>query len=232
MGENILEAEHTCVIVCAGDFALTDIPLSPGEGDMCIAADGGYRYCRQLGIEPDLVIGDMDSLGEQLRSELEHRKEDAPEKVRILSPEKDDTDTLAAIKEGLAAGYRRFCLYGALGGRLEHTIANIQCLAYLENHGAKGFIMNDGVMITVIKNETICFPETMEGYLSLFSLWEKAEGVTIRGMKYLLEDAQVSHDFPIGISNEFIGERGEVTVKNGMLLLIAAAYRQGIRFVR
>lgn len=220
MGENVLGKNRTCVIVSAGDLALTDIGIQIGEGDMCIAADGGYLYCKMLGIEPDLVIGDMDSLDESVRGEIERLKEESPEKVRMLSPEKDDTDTLAAIKEGLAAGCSRFCLYGALGGRVEHTIANIQCLSYLRNRGAKGYIMDANVMMTVIKDETVKFQEAMEGYLSLFSLGEKAEGVTITGMKYLLEDAVVSNDFPIGISNEFIGEQGQVTVRSGMLLVI------------
>lgn len=219
MGENVLKINQTCFIICAGDLTLTDIDIK--ENDMCIAADGGYLYCKMLGIEPDLIIGDMDSLEENVRRDIERMKEEAPEKVQILSPEKDDTDTLAAIKEGFAAGYRKFCLYGALGGRVEHTIANIQCLSYLKTHGAKGYIVDANTMMTVIKDETVRFQKSMEGYLSLFSLGERAEGVTITGMKYLLEDAVVTNDFPIGVSNEFMGEQGQVTVKNGMLLIIA-----------
>lgn len=224
MGENLLEESNTCVIISAGDFALDGADCKSNilieEGDMCIAADGGYRYCKMLGITPDLVIGDMDSLDESMQEDIKQWEKESPERIKILSPQKDDTDTLAAIKEGLTAGYRRFCLYGALGGRIEHTIANIQCLSYLRNHDSKGYIMDTNVWMTVIKDETITFPETMEGYLSLFSLGEKADGVTITGMKYLLQDAVVTNDFPIGISNEFKGEQGRITVKNGMLLVI------------
>ena len=74
--------------------------------------------------------------------------------------------------------------------------------------------------ITAIKNDTIRYAADSQGSLSVFSLGERAEGVYIKGMKYLLEDAVVTNDFPIGISNEFIGEEAEITVRNGMLLLI------------
>ena len=220
MGEIILDENRTCFIIGAGDMTLTEIDRQ--EGDMCIAADGGYLYCKILGLEPDLMIGDMDSLEESVREDMEKLGEEAPEKVRILSPEKDDTDMLAAVKEGFAAGYRRFCLYGALGGRVEHTIANIQCLSYIRNRGAKGYIMDGNVMMTVIKDETVRFQKSMEGFMSLFSLGERAEGVTIQGMKYLLDNAVVTNDFPIGISNEFTGEQGVVTVEKGMLLIVIA----------
>ncbi len=217
MGEDILE-NATCFIIGAGDMTVTEIDRK--EGDMCIAADGGYLYCKILGIEPDLVIGDMDSLDGDVRGEIDRMRREVPEKVRVLPAEKDDTDMLAAIKEGFAAGYRKFCLYGALGGRVEHTIANIQCLGYIKNHGAKGYLMDGNLMMTVIRDETARFQESMEGYLSLFCLGERAEGVTIRGMKYLLDGAVLTNDFPIGISNEFTGEQGSVTVEKGMLLIV------------
>lgn len=231
MGENILGAGalgaamsgegRICFLIGAGSLDTERTKIPAREGDMCIAVDGGYSYCKQLGIEPHLVIGDMDSLEESLQEEFRRLQEEAPGKVKVLRPEKDDTDMLAAIKEGMEAGYRQFCLYGALGGRIAHSIANIQCLSYLRNRGAKGYIVDTHGAMTVIKDESIEFPADAEGYLSLFALGEKAEGVWIAGMKYLLEDAALTNDFPVGISNEFIGEKGRVTVKKGMLLVIA-----------
>lgn len=217
MEENVLN-NCECVIVSAGDFTPIDINVKPG--DMCIAVDGGYLYCKMLGLEPDLIIGDMDSMDDSVRADMERIKSESPEKVIKLSPEKDDTDTLAAIRIALDKGYRQFRIYGALGGRVEHTIANIQCLSFLKNQEAKAYIMDANLMMTVIKDETVRFKKSMEGYMSVFSLGEKAEAVTIRGMKYELENAVVTNDYPIGISNEFVGEEGEVTVKNGMLLII------------
>ena len=208
----------TCIVIGAGNFAQDHVDI--GEGNFCIAVDGGYAYCRQLGIEPDLIIGDMDSLPGNLRGEIEETIKARPEMVVCLCPEKDDTDMLAALRIGMQKGYKDYRIYGALGGRMEHTIANIQCLCYLKNNGARGTILEEGIAITVIKNEKVSFGKRNKGYLSLFSLGERAEGVTITGMKYPLNYALVTNDYPIGISNEFIGEEGMVEVKNGMLLAI------------
>ena len=142
---------------------------------------------------------------------------DVPEKVIRLKPEKDDTDMLYALKHALELGYREFRLYGATGGRFDHTLANIQCLLYLKNHDAVGYLMDGNGMILVLQNEEVRFRENLEGTLSLFSLGKRAEGVTIRGMKYELENYLMTNDFPIGISNEFVGKEALVSVKNGEL---------------
>ena len=221
MGENILKREKTCHIICHGDVSFYDLNIDLQDGDICVAVDAGFYYCEPFGVDPDLIIGDMDSLKEKGDwSDIEEIMEENPEIVEILSTEKDDTDTLAAIKAGFARGYRRFCLFGALGKRLDHTFANIQCLSYILNHGGKGYIIDGKMEITAIKNDTIRYAADSQGSLSVFSLGERAEGVYIKVMKYLLEDAVVTNDFPIGISNEFIGEEAEITVRNGMLLLI------------
>ena len=129
---------------------------------------------------------------------------------------------LAAIRVGLEKGCREFFLYGGLGGRLGHTIANIQCLNYLKERGASGYLTDASGLIQVAKNETIRFEKRETGWLSLFSLGEKAEGVTLRGLKYELTDAVVTNSFPIGVSNEFIGKEAAVTVRNGTLLILTA----------
>lgn len=190
------------------------------ENDFCIAVDGGYAYCKLLGIEPDLIVGDMDSLPKEQQKEIDDISEKEPGRVVRLCPEKDDTDTLAALRIGMGKGYKNYRLYGALGGRMDHTIANIQCLCYLKNNGAEGIILEKGLSITVIKEEKVSFESRGKGYLSLFSLGERAEGVTITGMKYPLNKALLTNDYPIGISNEFIGEESTVEVRKGMLLAI------------
>lgn len=209
---------NTCIIIGAGDLALMNIEIK--EGDLCIAADGGYAHCKRLGICPNLIIGDMDSLNEELQENVEEIERNSPEKIIRLCPEKDDTDTLAALKAGMERGYKSYRLYGAMGGRIEHTIANIQCLVYLKNHGADGYILDEGISISVIKDAKAVFGNKMEGCLSLFALGEKAEGVTITGMKYPLKNATITNGYPIGISNEFIGKESMVAVNDGMLLMI------------
>jgi len=207
-----------CIVIGAGD--LTPVEIKRKEGDLVIAVDGGYLYSKLLEIAPDLIIGDFDSVTEAEREELSVMKQTDQDRIVELNPCKDDTDTLAALRIGLEKGYRNFHIYGAMGGRLEHTIANIQCLHFLKNHGAKGYIMDAECMLTVIQNETVSFNKNMEGFLSLFSLNGKATGVTIKNMKYPLDQAEITNDFPIGISNEFIGEAGEVTVEEGTLLAV------------
>ena len=207
-----------CIVICAGD--LGSVEIKKNAGDFVIAVDGGYLYSKILEVAPDLIIGDFDSVPETEREELSVMKQTDKDRIIELSPCKDDTDTLAALRIGLEKGYRNFHIYGAMGGRLEHTIANIQCLHFLKNNNAKGYIMDAECMLTVIQNETVTFHKDMEGFLSLFSLGEKARGVTLKNMKYPLENAEVTNDFPIGISNEFTGEAGEVTVEEGTLLAI------------
>lgn len=205
-----------CIIigagVCNAQRLLKQMILQ--EEDLCIAADGGLAYLQQIGILPDIVLGDMDSLKSQ---ELY-----GPFQIKKLPVEKDDTDMLAAIKEGLDAGYKQFILYGALGGRLDHTLANIQCLLYLLNRGATGTIIGEDVLLTLIKDTKISFTDRFARKgrrISVFAFGGDAHGVCERGLKYLLDSVTVKQEFPIGVSNEFIGEAAEIEVQQGMLLI-------------
>ena len=116
--------------------------LSVTEEDYVIAVDGGLSYCGLLNVEPDLIIGDFDSMSEQEKLAVEQLQQTVPEKICRLPECKDDTDMLAAIKRGLELGYTDFRIYAATGGRFDHTLANIQCLLYLKNHGAVGYLVD------------------------------------------------------------------------------------------
>lgn len=207
-----------CLIVGAGELRTSGIRVQ--QGDYVIAADGGYAYCRKLGLEPDLILGDFDSLKGEGREELAGLAQNFPERILSLPAEKDDTDMLAAIREGLKRGFRDYVIYGGLGGRLSHTIANLQCLNYLREQGARGYLVQDDGLVMLLKDETVSFPAEWKGYLSLFCFGERAEGVTIRNMKYLLDGALLTNSFPVGVSNEFIGKESSITVKKGTLLVI------------
>ena len=207
-----------CILIGSGDLTVSEVTKK--DGDFVIALDGGIGYCDFLQLEPDIVIGDFDSVTEEEQKAVEILEQKVPDRVIRLKPEKDDTDMLYGIKYALKLGYREFRLYGATGGRLDHTLANIQCLLYLKNHDASGYLMDGNGMIMVLKNEAVSFQENLEGQLSLFALGERAEGVNIRGMKYPLENATITNDFPIGISNEFIGEKAEISVTKGELVCI------------
>ncbi|MBP5299493.1 MAG: thiamine diphosphokinase [Lachnospiraceae bacterium] len=207
-----------CVLVCAGDLTVGSIPIT--EGDYVIAVDGGLMYCESLGIEPDLIVGDFDSLTDSFAEALKEIESKFPEKVVRLNPMKDDTDTMAALKIGIEKGFEIFYMYGCGGGRLEHTIANIQSLIYLKDRDLKGYIMEGEGMTFVIRNESVSFKETMEGFISLFALDPVIKGVTEKGLKYTLEKSELTYGFPLGVSNEFIGVQSEITVDSGTALVV------------
>ena len=206
-----------CVIIGAGEIQeeeKQDIRDCLQGEVLLIAADGGMRYCRLFGIKPDVCLGDFDSVDEEdaevFASSLSVR----------LPREKDDTDTMAAIKYGMEKECKEFVIFGGYGGRLDHTVANLQCLLYLRRRGCHGTMRFLGGEALVLKNELLGFPAKSRGILSLFAVGGPARGVTLEGLKYPLNRATVSEDFPIGISNEFTGRESRITVENGELLVV------------
>ena len=196
-----------CLIFCAGEMDDRRVEILPG--DLVIAADGGLRAARRLGIQPDIVLGDFDSL------------DYVPENGERHPVEKDDTDTMLAVRRGLELGYREFLLYGSLDGpRLDHTVANFQTLRFLADRGAKGILIGVRQCAAVVKEGRLRFPGQPEGKLSVFAQGGDAEGVTIRGAYYSLEDGALSCGFPLGVSNHFTGQEAEISVKKGCLLVL------------
>lgn len=214
--------EPKCVIISAGNFTPLEIKLE--EGDLCIACDAGLRYAQQMGILPDLIVGDFDSLqevGNQAVAALKEIEENDPNRIVRLNVKKDDTDTIKAVKIALEKGYRKFYLYGALGGkRADHSFANIQTLLFIKHNGGKGYIMDADTMMLIAENESIKFHRGNFGYISVFSLSERSKGVSLRGLMYTMENGELTNDFPLGVSNEFIiDEEAEISVENGTLLI-------------
>ena len=196
-----------CIIFCAGELA--DMPFLPGVEDLVIAADGGLRHCRGLEIVPDVILGDFDSLGQ------------IPAGAQVFPVEKDDTDTMLAVRRGLAEGCREFVILGGLEGpRLDHTVANFQTLMFLAEHGAQGYLLGKEQVVTVIRDGGVYFPGQPEGTVSVFCMGEDASGVTLEGLKYPLEDGTLTSGFPLGASNRFLGRQARICVKKGSLLLI------------
>lgn len=196
-----------CFIVGAMDPG--KIP-PPEEGDLLLAADGGLTHLERRGLTPHLIVGDFDSLGR------------VPEGDNIIRHpvEKDDTDTMLAIKTGLERGYRDFVLYGCLGGRLDHTYANLQALTFLARRGASGWLLGEGLAVTAIRNGRLDFAPEHEGVISVFCPNGEARGVTLTGLHYPLRDAVLTSAFPLGVSNRFTGEAASVSVEDGTLLVM------------
>ena len=202
-----------CCIVSARPVRPEELVIP--EGAFVIAADAGERTLRGAGIAPDLIVGDFDSLGAK----------PSGNNVVYHRPEKDDTDTMLAVREGLARGYDRFLLYGCLGGRLDHTLANLQTLGFLCAHGARGYLAGEGSVVTAFRNGGLAFRDTLRGTVSVFALGADAEGVFECGLKYPLDDYTMTADFPIGVSNEFTGAPSEIAVRKGTLLVLWSAER-------
>ncbi len=196
-----------CVIFCAAECDGLARPIGPES--FVIAADGGLRHTEKLGIAPDAVLGDFDSLGF------------CPEGANVFPVEKDDTDAMLAVRLGLERGCEEFLLYGSLDGpRLDHTVANFQTLQFLADHGAAGYLIGNTTMVTVVKNGKITFPAGLSGTISVFCMGPDAVGVTEKGLFYGLENGTLSSGFPLGVSNHFTGEAAEISVKNGSLLVL------------
>jgi thiamine pyrophosphokinase len=203
--------EQICYIVGASNAE--DLYIAPDQKHFIIAADGGLTYLEKQGISPDLTIGDFDSLGY------------VPQNGSILQhpPEKDDTDMVLAIREGQQRGYNTFVLYGGLGGRLDHTYANLQALCYLANCGAVGYLLGDGTAVTAIKQREIRFGAEENGMLSVFCAGSCARGITLQGFKYPLEHGVFTAEIPLGVSNEFLGIPSRIAVSDGTLLVMWTA---------
>lgn len=197
-----------CYIVGAGDCKSLDFEKK--TDDMIIAADGGYKYLLSANIKPDIIIGDFDSLGE------------IPQEKNIikLNPVKDITDMNAAVNIGMDKGYSEFVLYGALGGRLDHSLANIQLVAGLSKDGKKASIRDSKTFITAVTNGSISFDSSYKGFISVFSHSDECENVSIRGLKYTLENSTLRNLFSLGVSNEFIGSESEIIIGNGTAVII------------
>jgi len=223
--ERNMRKTNKCILFCAGDFDITKhkdsiLQMCKSDSEICektvvIAADGGLAYCRECGIHPDIVIGDFDSASDL---DKEYIVSSEAAEVIKLPCEKDDTDTIAAIRKGLELGCDEFIIYGATGGRIDHYLANIQTLLFIRHHGAVGRLIGNDCEIFVIENETVNLGVQEHGTVSLFALGDKAEGVTIKGLYYEVEETILTNDYPIGVSNEFCGREACVSVKKGALV--------------
>lgn len=204
----------TCHIVSAAPEPGLEIELR--AGDLLVAADGGYRLCEAAGFVPDLLIGDFDSLGADAAAHAH-----AGETV-VLPCAKDDTDTMAAVRAGLARGYGRFELHAALGGDVGHELANLQVLSFIRAHGAQGCLHGHGqTVFLVLPEDGACELSAAEGTrVSVLAFAGDARGVRERGLRWELSDATLSASYPLGVSNEALGGTFEVSVRFGRLLVV------------
>lgn len=197
-----------CLIVSGGD--LSPVPDGFRGWDYLIACDKGYEYARQLGMEPELIVGDFDSAPEPAESE----------NVRVFPSKKDDTDTMIAVKQALSEGYTEIGIVCALGGRLDHSFANIQAAAYAAEQGAKVRIIGASEEICVFSEGEETFPRREGWSLSVFSVSDVCMGVAIRGTEYDGEGIELTNRFPLGISNKWKDSTARISVRKGILMVM------------
>ena len=196
-----------CAIISGGRRA----PLDGIENaDRIIACDKGYQYAEEAGVRPQLLVGDFDSYTGALPADIP---------ILDLPVEKDDTDTMAAIRYAVQEGYSEIVLYCALGGRLDHLLGNVQSAVFAVERGCRVHIIDTDNLLYFFTDGALTLPPRAGWSLSLLSLTDRCENVSVTGVKYPLRDATLTNGFPIGVSNEWEGE-AQISVGGGVLLVV------------
>lgn len=200
-----------CVII--GGAAITRYDRAKAairSDDYIIYCDSGLAHSVPLSAQPNLIVGDFDS----------HDNPHSAAETIVLPREKDDTDTVFAVKEAIRRGFTDFLLLGAVGERLDHTLANVSILLMLDDMGLTGKIIDDYSEMEIISRE----PKRVDSrfkYFSILNISGTAKGITETGCKFPLENAEIACNYQYGVSNEpSPGEEAVILVAEGRLLLI------------
>ncbi len=196
-------------MIISGSPIFSNIQLQ--ETDFIIACDGGYRHALAHHIKPDLIVGDFDSFAQPINPPCEIMK--APS-------EKDDTDTMMAVKYALERNMKNIILLGATGGRIDHQLANFSTAAYIAEHGGTCTIADSDNIIYALKNQKITLDRRNNWSISVFSYTDQAAGVSYSGLKYNLTNVVLTNTFPLGVSNEFSEEKASIEVASGILFVV------------
>ena len=202
-----------CVIIpaWAPDGIRDVVAIRPDDFVLC--ADGGFALALRENIIPNAVIGDFDSLGKV--------PGDFPESCKVIqaAPEKNETDTFLCLSYGMQAGFHSFMVAGGMGGRIDHTLANLQLLAYAANHGLDMWMADANNRVTAMCPGEKRIKRILGWKLSVLAHEKACKGVTLENVKYPLRNAVLTNEFPLGISNEFAGPEAIITLEDGLLLL-------------
>lgn len=200
-----------CVIVGGADINNYEyIKSCLRNDDFIVFCDSGLKHLESLQVKPGLIVGDFDS----------HDNPHLGVETIVLPCEKDDTDTVFAVKEALKRGYDNYLLIGVIGARLDHTLGNVSILLYLDSLGKKGKIIDDYSEIEIVSNKP-AYIEDSYAFFSLLNITGNAKGITIENAKYPLDNAEITCEYQYGVSNEVLsGKIAKVSIKNGSLLLV------------
>ncbi|MBE6717788.1 MAG: thiamine diphosphokinase [Ruminococcaceae bacterium] len=200
-----------CVIVGGADINNYEYIRSRlCEDDFIVFCDSGLKHLGALQVTPGLIVGDFDS----------HDNPHLDVETIILPCEKDDTDTVFAVKEALKRGFDDFLLIGVVGARLDHTLGNVSILLMLDKAGKKGKIVDDYSEMEIVSSEQ-AYVDDSYAYFSLLNITGTAKGITIKNAKYPLDNAEITCEYQYGISNEvLIGHTAMIKINEGRLLLV------------
>lgn len=212
-----------CLVISGGDFFAAPRSLYD-QADFVIACDKGWEYAKRLGFTPDVVIGDFDSyVGPKGDTNALEAGTPAPKstlKIIKLSRDKDDSDTLAAVKYAIKEGCDDFTFICAMGGRFDHLFCNIQTLSFIAARFGIARLLSEKDEIIVIKDRSITISKKEGWSLSVFSLSDESRGVTETGTRWLLNGAIMQQSAPYGLSNEWTADKAEISVEEGTLIII------------
>ena len=200
-----------CVIVGGADIGnYAFLRQALRADDYVIYCDSGLKHVPGLQVQPSLIVGDFDS----------HENPGLDIETIVLPREKDDTDTVFAVKEAVKRGFHDFLLLGGVGARLDHTLGNLSILLYLDALGKHGCIIDDYSELEIVSSQPVSVCDRY-AFFSLLNITGCAKGITVTGAKYPLQDAEIPVTYQYGISNEVLpGETAVISVSDGKLLLV------------
>lgn len=206
-----MENRKRCVIIGAAKISnYSKIKEYLRPDDFYIVCDGGLNHLEPLKIAPDLIVGDFDS----------HQNPHLPVETIVLPHEKDDTDSVLALKTALKRGFKDFLFLGMLGGRIDHELGNLCMLLKCFEEKVKAVMVDDYSELEAVGSEKA---EIADGYsyFSVLNIWGTAHKITIKNALYNLDDAEIPTTYQYGVSNEVLkGKKAEVSAKEGCLLLV------------
>lgn len=206
------------LIVTGGDINVNFLSnnLSKNKFDKIIAVDKGLDTLNNLQIVPNYIVGDFDSVNRKVLKQYENKN--IP--ITYLKPEKDFTDTHMALKLAIQIGSTSITIIGAIGTRIDHSLANIHVLKETLDNNVQAKLVNENNEIMLINKETVIKKNGNFKYVSIIPLTSKVTGVTLRGFKYLLENATLNIGESIGVSNEQVEDKATIEIKEGIAILI------------
>jgi len=216
----------TCLLISGGplDLSFAKDFLDNRNYDFIVAADAGFSACLELGIHPDLLVGDFDTFG---RAKIQAYVSNPEYHIEIHKPEKDETDTELAFRRIREKGFHEVDVLGALGGRLDHEISNIHLLVHEMRKGLQANYYDAKNRIYILdseqKNEYNFSRCRQYGvYVSFLPITETVKGITLNGFKYPLKDKDISilKNPSLCVSNEIIEERASIFIKEGILICV------------